>query len=132
MRQHRSFDHLFVNEIGRRVTDRVVNDVGSRDVWPAFAKSATTGYGDTGTYGFRHPKVRDRWFKGFRHSDFLTPDFCRDYWVPFFTNGKKGLDKIDEKGIVPTPPERKKKKLLLWLSGLAVFEKEKKDFDRRR
>jgi pimeloyl-ACP methyl ester carboxylesterase len=124
------FDHPFVNEIGRRVTDRVVNDVGSRDIWPAFANSVTTGYGDTGTYGFRHPKVTDRWFTGYAHSDFLTPEFCEKYWVPFFKDGKKGLDEIDEKH-----PDKTKKEdstgadeplpfwRRCWLAVLAVFKK---------
>lgn len=125
------FDHPFVNEIGRRVTDRVVNDVGSRDVWPAFANSVTTGYGDSGTYGFRHPKVTDRWFTGYAHSDFLTPEFCEEYWIPFFLHGKKGLDEIDKKD-----PEKTKKKDLsdadeslpfwrrCWRAVLAVFKKD--------
>jgi len=124
------FDHPFVNEIGRRVTDRVVNDVGSKDIWPAFANSVTTGYGDTGTYGFRHPKVTDRWFTGYAHSDFLTADFCGMYWVPFFKDGKKGLDEIDKKhsektrtkdstgADEPLPFWRR-----CWLVVLAIFKK---------
>ncbi|MGA8389828.1 MAG: hypothetical protein WB769_18095, partial [Pseudolabrys sp.] len=29
----------------------------------------------------------DRWFKGIDHSDFLNPNFCKKYWVPFFKSG---------------------------------------------
>ena len=92
--------------------------------------SVTTGYGDTGTYGFRHPKVTDRWFTGYAHSDFLTADFCGKYWVPFFKDGKKGLDEIDKKH-----PEKTRTKdstgadeplpfwRRCWLVVLAIFKK---------
>jgi alpha/beta hydrolase fold. len=30
----------------------VLNEVGSRDIWPVLAKSATWGFGSTGTFGF--------------------------------------------------------------------------------
>ena len=39
------------------------------------------------TYGFNVPGVDDRWFKGIDHSDFLNPNFCKKYWVPFFKSG---------------------------------------------
>src|SRR5262249_30252264 len=93
------FDHPFLHQIGHRITDCVVNDIGTRDVWPALANSITTGYGDAGTYGFRsHPKVTDRWFKGFKHSDFfLDVDFCKENWIPFFKQGERWLNSIDEK-----------------------------------
>jgi len=48
----------------------------------------TFGYGSAGTYGFNRPAVRDRWHNGKTHSDFLNPDFCRKYWVPFLRDGK--------------------------------------------
>jgi hypothetical protein len=47
----------------------------------------TFGYGSAGTYGFRRPAVRDRWHNGKAHSDFLNPDFCQKYWVPFLRDG---------------------------------------------
>jgi hypothetical protein len=34
------------------------------------------------------PRVRDRWHKNFRHSDFLTADFCSRFWAPIFAEGK--------------------------------------------
>jgi pimeloyl-ACP methyl ester carboxylesterase len=102
-------DHPFVQQLGPRIRTHVVNDVGSRDIWPALANSITTGYGHTGTYGFRVPGVEDRWFKGFKHSDFLTPDFCRKYWVPFF---KEGVVSTDATRCIDSPP--------LWLQAASV------------
>ena len=65
------------------------------DIWPAMAAWVTWGYGSVGSYGFNNPTVRTRWHEGFRHSDFLTPDFCKKYWVPFLRDGTiiKGSDK---------------------------------------
>ena len=93
------FDHPFIHQIGHRITDCVVNDVGTRDIWPALAKSITTGYGDTGTYGFRcHPKVTDRWFRGLGHSSFFeVPEFCKENWIPFFIGGEEWLGSVDAK-----------------------------------
>jgi pimeloyl-ACP methyl ester carboxylesterase len=132
------FDHPFLHQIGHRITDCIVNDVGTRDVWPALANSVTTGYGDTGTYGFRsHPKVRDRWFKGFKHSDFfLETDFCKENWIPFFKQGENGLVSIDakksppllkkeeegKKGEEELVKKRVKESLPFWLYWLSVIK----------
>jgi pimeloyl-ACP methyl ester carboxylesterase len=93
------YNHPFLHQIGNRITDCVVNDIGTRDVWPALANSVSTGYGDTGTYGFRcHPKVTDRWFKGLKHSDFFEDvEFCKENWIPFFKRGEEWLDSDDAK-----------------------------------
>jgi pimeloyl-ACP methyl ester carboxylesterase len=65
----------------------LVNEVGTRDVWPAMAASVTWGYGSVGSHGFNKPPVETRWHRGFRHSDFLTAQFCQGYWVPFLRDG---------------------------------------------
>jgi CRP-like cAMP-binding protein len=104
-------DHRFVRQIGAWVKTQVVNDVGSKDVWPALAMSITSGYGHTGTYGFRIPAVKDRWFAGFEHSDFLKPEFCEKNWIPFLT---KGTVPMDEASPPDDPP--------LWLWLLSVFQ----------
>jgi hypothetical protein len=75
------------NQILDRASWPILNEVGCRDVWPALANSATWGYGSTGTYGFRNPLVRDRWHRGYTHSQFLNTDFCKRFWVPFFRDG---------------------------------------------
>jgi hypothetical protein len=66
--------------------DQVVNDCGSRDIWPVMAVSASWGYGASGAYGFGTVLVQDR-FHDFRHSDFFTDAFAREFWVPLFRDG---------------------------------------------
>ena len=75
------------HEISEQFTSPLVNEVRSADFWPAIAESVTWGYGSAGTYGFRVPRVRDRWHNNFGHSNFLTPEFCARFWVPFFADG---------------------------------------------
>jgi pimeloyl-ACP methyl ester carboxylesterase len=63
-------------QIQDRFRPPIVNEVGTRDIWPAMAESITLGYGSAGTYGFRRPLVRDRWHNGAGHNFFLTEPFC--------------------------------------------------------
>lgn len=65
----------------------IVNDVGTRDVWPAVAESVTVGFGSAGTYGFRRALVKDRWHNGAHHGFFLNSEFCKRFWIPFLQNG---------------------------------------------
>jgi hypothetical protein len=102
------FDFPF-EQIKDRFISPIVNEVGTRDVWPAMAESCTSGYGSAGTYGFRRPRVRDRWHNGKTHSAFLTSEFCQRFWVPFLQSGK-----IVEGDI---PPERP----VWWIRLLSVF-----------
>ncbi len=74
-------------EYSSRFERPLINEVGTRDVWPVLAETVTTGYGSAGTYGFRRPGVRDRWHNGKSHSAFLKRDFCLRYWVPFLRDG---------------------------------------------
>ena len=67
---------------------KILNDVGCKEPWPALGASSTWGYGSTGTYGFNRPGIQDRWHRNFRHGEFLTPQFCQTYWVPFFADGE--------------------------------------------
>lgn len=73
------------------ITDRfkppLLNEVGSRDAWPAIAESVTWGYGSVGSSGFAETPVVSRWHTGFRHSDFLTTEFCGRFWIPFLRDG---------------------------------------------
>jgi hypothetical protein len=75
-------------QISQRFTAPLVNEVSSRDGWPVLGESVTWGYGSAGTYGFKVPRVRDRWHRGFGHSQYLTQDFCQRFWIPFFRDGK--------------------------------------------
>lgn len=60
----------------------IVNEVGTRDIWPILAESATWGYGSTGAFGFNRPGVFDRYHRGLSHSAFLNAKFCRKWWIP--------------------------------------------------
>ena len=42
----------------KRFSTPLVNEVGTRDVWPAIAEAATFGYGSAGAYGFRAQRCR--------------------------------------------------------------------------
>ena len=54
---------------------RVINDCGTRDIWPIFAKFATWGYGVAGRWGFISALAKDR-FHHYRHSDFFADGFA--------------------------------------------------------
>src|SRR5262249_208859 len=69
--------------VERQFDYRLLNEVGTKDYWPALAASAGWGYGSVGSYGINHPLVETRWHHGFGHSDFLTENFCTKFWVPF-------------------------------------------------
>jgi len=68
-----------------RITNRIVNEVATNDPWPALAE-CWSGYGSTGTYGFRNAAVRDRFHSNAGHGYFLSRKFCKEYWVPYFNN----------------------------------------------
>jgi hypothetical protein len=88
----------------------IINEVGTRDIWPAMAESVTTGYGSAGTYGFNRPLVRDRWHNGAAHGFFLDANFCRKFWVPYLSDGK-----IVAGAFAPERPR-------LWIRLLSVFK----------
>ncbi|MGT2445913.1 hypothetical protein ACU4I5_26975 (plasmid) [Ensifer adhaerens] len=96
-------------QVSDRFTTPILNEVGTRDVWPAIAESLTWGYGSAGTYGFRRPRVRDRWHSGAKHGYFLNAAFCKKYWVPFLKDGT-----IVDGAKRPKPPP-------MWLKTLYVL-----------
>jgi len=67
--------------------DPVLNDCGSRDIWPILAKSLTWGYGPSGTFGFGTAGVYDR-FHPCGHCDYFDREFVSQYWVPFIKTGR--------------------------------------------
>jgi hypothetical protein len=93
-----------------RFVEPIINEVGTRDIWPAIAESVTTGYGSAGTYGFRRPLVRDRWHNGAKHGFFLDTNFCKQFWTPFLKTGTF----IDG----ATAPESPR----IWLQILSIFK----------
>jgi len=70
-----------------RFDGNILNEVATRDPWPAMAESVTTGYGSAGTFGFKRPRVIDRWHQG-GHSHVVNKDNCKSHWLPFLNEGK--------------------------------------------
>lgn len=93
----------------------VVNDYGTRDIWPVLAKALSWGYGDTGRHRFGKPGVRDRGHD-YAHSDYFEDEagncenFVRKYWKPWFKSGQW----------VDSPHTRSSPIWLSWLSVLPL------------
>jgi hypothetical protein len=101
-------DNFPFDQVLERFHHPLINEVGSRDFWPALAESAGWGYGSVGSTGFNRPPVETRWHKGFRHSDFLSDKFCTAFWTPFLEGERpKRADKPVE--------------LPLWIRAIAWF-----------
>lgn len=80
-------------DAAQRVSSRsIVNDVGTKDYWPAIASCVAIGYGSSGVLGFGDPHVRDR-FHCCGHGGFFDDEHVADFWVPFVVHGR----------IVPSP-----------------------------
>jgi hypothetical protein len=104
-----NYDFPFEQLQGRYVPP-ILNEVGTRDIFPALAESVTFGFGSAGTYGFRRPLLRDRWHNGAGHGFFLNRDFCRKFWTPFLKDGT-----IIASASAPEPPR-------LWIQLLSTFK----------
>ena len=89
---------------------RCVNDVGTKDIWPVFARVASFGYGCSGSFGFKDPRVHDRYFD-YGHSDFFANDHYLQFWRPFVWHGEIASSPWDLER--PTSP--------WWLSVLGSF-----------
>ncbi len=72
----------------RRIKDgNIVNECGKRDIWPLLARSASWGYGSSGTHGFGDVLVKDR-FHNYQHSEYFDEKFVEKYWVSLIREGK--------------------------------------------
>ena len=91
-----------------RFDNPLLNEVGTNDYWPALGSSAGWGYGSPGSHGLNHPLAETRWHHGFRHSDFLTGNFCTKFWIPFL-RGEKLL------------PADKAENMPAWIRTLAML-----------
>jgi len=93
-----------------RFTPPILNEIGTRDIWPVIAETVTWGYGSVGRLGFKQPGVLDCFHNRFHHGDFLKTDFCRTHWIPFLKEGKEAP--------AAGPIER----VPWWLTVLVVFQ----------
>ncbi|MCX5581209.1 hypothetical protein [Kaistia terrae] len=75
-------------QLTSRFTSPILNEIGTRDFWPALATSVTWGYGSIGSHGYQGAPLAERWYRGFHHSDFLTKEHCEKAWVPFLKRGE--------------------------------------------
>lgn len=90
------------DQLSHEFTDKnCVNEVGTRDFWPVFARVASFGYGGSGSFGFKTARVWDRFFD-YGHSDFFTDEHLDKYWRPFILTGQVVESPWDVKR--PTPP----------------------------
>jgi len=80
----------------------ILNEAGSRDIWPILAQSLTWGFGASGTFGFQSPGVRDR-FHNLAHSDYFVGDFAEHYWVPWVQKGEILPTDFEKNHRPPTP-----------------------------
>jgi pimeloyl-ACP methyl ester carboxylesterase len=74
------------DKVADRVRHEILNDCGTRDLWPVLARFMTWGFGPSGTYGFGKNRVRDR-FHNYRHSDFFNREFVEQFWSPYIASG---------------------------------------------
>jgi pimeloyl-ACP methyl ester carboxylesterase len=74
------------NLVSHKVSGKIINDYGVKDIWPAVAKSFTWGFGHSGTHGFGSP-VKDR-MHNTTHSAYFEKEFMTEYWKSFFETGK--------------------------------------------
>jgi hypothetical protein len=65
----------------------VINDCGTKDIYPSIAKAFSLRYGTAGLTGITHFRVEDR-FHRLGHSDFFTEEFMTKYWLKFIADGE--------------------------------------------
>jgi hypothetical protein len=92
-----------------RQQPEIVNDCGTKDIWPCFARSMTWGYGSAGAFGFKTPGVLDR-YHPIAHSGFFEEHFASKYWKPIIDGASVINDEYEAK--LTEPP--------WWLSLLAT------------
>lgn len=102
----------------------IVNDVGTKDYWPALAHATSYGCGASGLFGFGNPCVTDR-YHPIGHCGFFDADHMRKFWLPFLLEGRVVVsDHTAEKpdgglftrGVCSLPNA-----FIVWLTGAGVM-----------
>lgn len=75
------------DKVKSRIKGQVVNDAGTKDIWPVIASVVTWGFGSSGTFGFKTASVRDRYYHC-GHSDFFEENHMETYWIPLIVDGE--------------------------------------------
>lgn len=96
------------DKVKPQINGTILNDVGSKDVWPVMARSLSWGYGHSGTFGFKTTHVTDRFFD-YGHSDFLTNKHFNKFLIPFILDGEIRKSRWTEQR--PNPP--------IWMSFIS-------------
>lgn len=67
----------------------IINDVGTKDIYPLVATCSSLGYGASGFRGFQNGLVLDRYFP-YGHSTFFEKKrkHIKRFWRPFIESGK--------------------------------------------
>jgi pimeloyl-ACP methyl ester carboxylesterase len=81
----------------REMRTAVVNDCGTRDIWPVLAASTTWGYGSSGTHGFGSVQVTDR-IHAMPHSGYFDRKFVKKFWLPFIADGEIVASAVERAG----------------------------------
>ena len=99
--------------VSGRVSGKIINEVGCRDIWPVMAKIATFGYGTAGTFGFQRSGPENR-YHDFRHGDYFSASFIERNWVTLFG------ESIEEHGSEGPHFQRRHPPYIRWLGKLST------------
>lgn len=99
-----AFDWDDIVGVGKLVST-LVNDCGSRDVWPIISQAFIINTGVAGRYGFRgvlggDTGVYNRYHKDVDHSGFFSDEFMVTNWLPVILRSEIGESELD----TPTTP----------------------------
>ena len=94
------------DHVSHRLSNNVINDYGTRDIWPVMAQLLGIGFGDTGRHKFGRAEVIDR-AHDLNHTEFFEKKgkkgerFARKYWKPLFESGEVVGSPWNEKASSP-------------------------------
>jgi hypothetical protein len=78
---------------------QVRNDYGRLDLWSKLADLAVSDAGPSGAEGFKtkDPRIINKEFKKYKHSDYFNELHFRSYWIPFIEEPVLNLDQDIQK-----------------------------------